>query len=247
MPSDQNDSPKPKPTKKIRDKGFAKRLEIACENNPNCPTDEYRGKQKWIYDNLESRYGVRVSPEAVRKWFAGETQPRRDVLNLIAQILEVDPAWLSLGITPEDKTPQEKRKRNAIADGVVNYLAGLIQLSGGSIAFPEGGEADDVQPDLFAIIKGKQYAFQVKKFQPAAETHELRIRVPTKAENHVVIGVAATDSPLVFDVIRLSTDVIAKHGKGRGSLVELNVTHKGSKYLVGDEETLPKVTDFSKF
>lgn len=42
----------------IRDKAFAKRLVQACEGNPNCPTDQSRGKQKWIYDNLLSEFGV---------------------------------------------------------------------------------------------------------------------------------------------------------------------------------------------
>lgn len=85
----------------IRDKAFAKRLVLACEGNPNCPTDQSRGKQKWIYDNLLSEFGVRVSAEAVRKWFAGESRPRPKVVSYIARLLEVDEAWLSLGITPE--------------------------------------------------------------------------------------------------------------------------------------------------
>lgn len=33
----------------------------ACEGNPNCPTNQSRCKQKWIYDNLLSEFGVRTS------------------------------------------------------------------------------------------------------------------------------------------------------------------------------------------
>lgn len=47
----------------IRDKAFAKRLQLACENQPLCP-EAGRGQQKWIYDQLLANHGIRVSPEA---------------------------------------------------------------------------------------------------------------------------------------------------------------------------------------
>ena len=114
----------------IRDKAFAKRLEIACEGHPHCPTDQYRGKQKWLYEGLDSEFGVKVSAEAVRKWFSGESRPRPKVMSFIARLLEVDEAWLSLGITP-DLTPREQKQRNAVADGAVN----LVGFEGGCADF----------------------------------------------------------------------------------------------------------------
>lgn len=49
-------------------KEFAKRLETACEGNPHCPTEQYRGKQKWIKDGLESEFGVEeIANEARRR------------------------------------------------------------------------------------------------------------------------------------------------------------------------------------
>lgn len=244
MSHEYNESSKQNPSKKIRWKAFAKRLELACQNNPRCPTDEYRGKQKWLRDNLQTHFKVSVSPEGVRKWFVGETQPRRDVLAKVAQILEVDAAWLSLGISV-DETPHEKRKRNAVADGVVNYLAGLIQLSGGNIAFPESDDSEESHPDFFAIIRGKQYVFTVKKFYPAAN-NIFKIRVPSRAENHIVLGVVATESPLKFDIVRLMPGVITKYAKGHSALVELEVSYDGLDYIVGDER-LPKLTSFDQF
>ena len=52
----------------IREKAFAKRLETACEGNPHCPTELYRGKQKWVRDGIVAEFGVTLSTEAVRKW-----------------------------------------------------------------------------------------------------------------------------------------------------------------------------------
>lgn len=71
----------------IRDKEFAKRLETACENNSHCPTIG-RGKQKWIYDNLRERFGISASPEAARKWFAGEAWPRQRVMQAWADMCD---------------------------------------------------------------------------------------------------------------------------------------------------------------
>ena len=50
----------------IRDEGFARRLETACEANPNCPTEQYRGKQKWVYDNLLEKFDIKVSPDTLK-------------------------------------------------------------------------------------------------------------------------------------------------------------------------------------
>ena len=59
----------------IRDSAFASRLERACEDHPHCPTDAYRGKQKWLRETLEEKFGeeYRNSSEAVRKWFSGNS------------------------------------------------------------------------------------------------------------------------------------------------------------------------------
>lgn len=72
----------------IRDKEFAKRLEISCENHHLSPSGH--GRQKWLRDQILDKFSVRLSPEAVRKWFAGEARPRPNVMRQIAQVLEVE-------------------------------------------------------------------------------------------------------------------------------------------------------------
>lgn len=224
----------------IRDKPFARRLETACEGNPHCPTVG-RGKQKWLRESLADRFNITVSPEATRKWFAGESRPRPKVMSAVAQLLEVDEAWLSLGITP-DETPVEKQKRNAVADGAVNYIAGLIQMAGGHIAFPEVADESSKVPDIYAIIRGKQFSIEVKRSVPSPNG-EMTLHLPPQTENLIVIGVVDTGSPLQFDLLRIPQGIIEKNGNGRGGFIELSVKH-GSGGYSSEGDPIPQILSF---
>lgn len=239
MPIKTAETPTIKPDEIIRDKGFAKRLAQACEENRNCPT-EGRGKQKWLHDRLAEQHDLVFSAETVRKWFKGVMKPRMHAWSAIATVLEVDEQWLFRGIDQEE-TPTEKKKRNAVADGAVNYVAGLIQLAGGNIAFPET-EGDD-QPDLFAIVKGKQHAIEIIHM-PADKAGTFRVRAPVKAENKVVIVVTNGDAPTHFTLLRLTTELIAKNGKGRGGYVDLAIEKVGSNFVSG-EDSVPQIVDLT--
>lgn len=232
----------------IRDKGFAKRLETACERNPHCPTNG-RGKQKWLYEALFERFAVKVSPEAARKWFAGETRPKPKLMAMIAQILEVDEAWLSLGITP-DETPVEKRKRNAMADGAVNYVAGLIQMAGGNIAFPVAARKDSHEADLTAIVGGQAFQIEVKMANPADDTNmHWRVRVPHQSLNNIVLTVVEKlemDNSKTYDILHLPTEVVSKQGKSRGGFFEIDVFGNSRDGYKVERSTLPKVRDMKR-
>ena len=225
----------------VRHAEFAARLEVACEGNPHCPTDQYRGKQKWIYDNLKARFNISISPEACRKWFMGIAKPSPKKLSALAQLLEVDEAWLSLGIKP-DLTPRERRQRNASAEGAVNVVAGLIQMNGGHIAFPEGAERG---VDLFAIIGGKQRAFEIKMAFPLG-AGMLRFSVSDQFEDHQVVGVVPTENPFVVRLLSLTPEVIRQHGERRGDFWELVVSERGENYKSGND-TLPMIRDLEGF
>ena len=114
------------PPRIIRDKSFAKRMEIACENHAYAPSGH--GRQTWVRHKMHEKFGITLSPEAVRKWFAGESRPRPKVMTQLAEVLEVDEAWLALGLSPA-ATPRDQRKQNAMAAGAVNLVAGHIQLA----------------------------------------------------------------------------------------------------------------------
>lgn len=209
----------------VRDLDFARRLETACEGNPNCPTEQYRGKQKWIYEGLESQFGMRVSPEAVRKWFAGESRPRPSAMKLLARLLEVDEAWLSLGITP-DLTPREQRKRNAVADGAVNLVAGMIQMGGGSISFPE-----DAEIDILAIIAGKSMHLDVVlPFDLGRGQMRLTIHDPIEKKHTIVV---IDQGRFRYQLLHLSPEMVKEHGERRGNFWELIVEDHGNGWMVG--------------
>lgn len=221
----------------IRDKAFAKRLEIACDGHPHCPTDQYRGKQKWIYENLESEFGIKVSAEAVRKWFAGESRPRPKAMSAIARLLEVDEAWLSLGITP-DLTPREQRKRNAVADGAVNLVAGMIQMGGGHISFPEDDSAH-----ILAIIGGKSVQIDVVLPIQLDRDHS-RLTILSPIEKKIAIAVFKEEG-FSYRLILIRPDVITSSGERRGDFWELVIEDRGVKFKAGTHD-LPLVSSITE-
>lgn len=209
---------------------FARRLEIACEGNPHCPTDAHRGKQKWIYDNLLSRYGIKVSPEAVRKWFAAETMPRQRVGGALSQLLNVDEGWLMLGLKP-DMAPQQKAARSTAVSGAVNIVAGMIQAHGGSIAFLE-----DTQHEIAAIIDGKFYTVEVRLSSDLG-MGKYRLTPSAVGNPSFVVAVVPGETITDVDLVLIPTEIISRHGERRGEHWELELTMGGkSGYWVGEDQ-----------
>lgn len=224
----------------IRDKEFARRLEMACEGNPNCPTNEHRGKQKWLRDQLLAKHQIKTSPEGVSRWFAGVMRPRPKTISAIAQVLEVDEVWLSLGIKP-DMNKQEKKARNAQVSGMVNLVAGMIQMAGGTIAFPDAPSENDA--DLFAIIKGQQHQIKVT-LAKAMGDQVFSFTVPTANAQLSVVGLI-DDGQLSYMALRLPADVIKAGGKRKGDYTTVEVKKVGSKFVVGEQSV--QRTHFSDF
>jgi hypothetical protein len=221
-----------KPASKIiRDKAFAKRIEQSTENHPHAPSGH--GRQKWVKDQLEVKFNENVSAEAVRKWFAGEARPKPKMMALVARALNVDEAWLSLGITPTG-TPLEKRKQNALVAGAVNLVAAQIQLMGGNIAYPDTTD----EFDIFAIIKGKQHNITVRL--TGIETASV-IHLPLHVQE--VIVVVPTDRPTIFSFFRVPTDVIGEAGNVRGNYTEMACELVSGKLLIGDR-AVPEILSF---
>lgn len=217
----------------IRDKAFAKRLQTACEANPRCP-EVNRGQQKWIYDQLLSEFGVRVSPEAVRKWFAGETRPRPKIMSMIARFLEVDEAWLSLGIKP-DATPDERRVRNAKTNGAVNLVVGLIQLYGGHVAYSE----DEGGPDMFVIMAGKQYEVDVSLAHETGKGFQFTFDANRR---RTLIGVVLGDHMRDFALLRFSADTMDAAAEMRGDYWEIHVEATPNGFFAG-RVAIPEIED----
>lgn len=234
-------APAPNTSKVIRDKPFADRLSTACDSHSLAPQMHY-GRLTWLKAQLEQQFDEKVSTESVRKWFAGEARPRPAKMKLVAQLLGVDEAWLSLGVQP-DLNPRERKLRNATVDGAVNVVAGLIQMAGGHPAFPEPDDKKSKGVDIYAIIKGAQYAIKVALAQRTNET-EFRFVIPIEYAERTVLGLVQT-GPMAFEVIEISSDAIDEHKVRKGGHYELNVEQKKAGYVVGTT-VLKQITTFAE-
>jgi hypothetical protein len=215
------DRPKSSSTrpKVIRAPEFAKRLNAAADNNPIIPPYLY-GRHKWLKAAIEVKFNVKITTASMGKWMNGEVKPREDVVRMMAEILKVDEAWLSLGRSPE-LSPRDEKNRNATASGAVNLLCGLISMNGGHPAFPteDDARAKAALIDLYAIIRGAQYAFHVNLAADAGHG-DYRFFVPTAFEDAFQIGVIQTGD-LDFILVELSTDLINERGTRRGGNVDV--------------------------
>jgi len=219
----------------IRDKAFGQRLELAGDGNPMVPPYN-RGRLTWVKNQMMERFGESVSVETVRKWFGGEVKPRPDKLKLLAELFEVDEGWLSLGIAP-DLEPREQRARNAMADGAVNLLAGVIQMNGGNPAFPDSTDkrAAKEHIDLYAIIKGAQYAFHVSLAQGAGPK-TWKFVLPAKWDGAFQLGVIHEDS-VKFQFVELTEETIAA-GVRKGGTIEITAALSDLKRITSFRERL---------
>lgn len=220
----------------MSDKGFAKRLHIACDQNPHVP-DYGRGRQTWVKERMK------VSHEAVSKWFTGFARPKPEKMRQLAKVLGVDEAWLSLGITPEIQ-PRERKTRTAALEGAVNYVMGLVQLNGGHCAPPPENDRRADSVDFYAILGGVQMAFLVSLATMTAKA-EYRFRVPGDCESCVVIGLVQLDQVKV-DMLHLPFPLIDKHKTSKGGYFEVSIKKQGVRYFTGKDEW-PRMTGIDQF
>jgi transcriptional regulator with XRE-family HTH domain len=217
----QHTSEKQRQAKKILHPDFAERLTQAADAHPHCPTPNH-GRLGWVAEQLESRFGLKVSIEGVRRWFAGESRPSIKKLHSVAELFQVDEAWLGIGKTP-DLSVKEKKLRDAEADGAVNLLAGIIQMAGGHPAFPADG--DKSTADLFAIIRGAQYAIRVVVAHTVDDG--VRFVVPADAKEQLVVGILPHAGHR-YDIFEITPEMI-EGAPRRGGYVDITVSDPSSE------------------
>ena len=207
-------------TRMVVHPGFAERMAMAADNSTAVPPPNY-GRQTWIAEQFRSRHGRKIAVETVRKWFAGETKPRADAMRILAELMGVDEAWLSLG-TSSALSNKEQRLRNATADGAVNLVAGMIHMAGSTPAFPEPGDkrAADGKVDLYAIIKGGQYSLHV-----ATGTDKQggwKVAVPAGALDCIVIAVLPYGE-FCFHILELDPDALNEFGERKSGAIVVEI------------------------
>jgi len=215
-------------------KDFVNRLNEACDHHPDAPPP-YRGRQRWLSKVIS------VSPEASRKWFAGEARPRPPVMKKIAEALKVDEGWLALGLTPIHE-PSERKVAERRAGGAIYYIAGLIEMEGGTVAFPEGDDAD-AGVDLFATVRGRQRKLHVAPADRVAPGRYLAA-LPADHDKLLVLSVVMGHHGHCPRVLFLAPDLLDKHAQSRGGYQEVEMIADDGAFITG-EDTWPEVGSFA--
>lgn len=205
---------------------FSARLAQACDDCPSVP--EYgKGRQVVIADKLG------VSQEAVRKWFSNDSIPRPNKMRELAEFLDVDQAWLALGIRPEmDKNA--KKLAGRVAEGAVLVIAGSIQLMGGNCAFPAENDPRRSYVDIYAFVRGVKTDIHVSTARETAPG-EYELVVPRQYNDVRCIGYFPTKSAL-FTIVDLLPSLIDKHKVRRAGDYLLNITRDEGGYVSGEDE-----------
>jgi len=215
---------------------FADRLKEACRAH-GCAPPAGNGLQTW----LRKRMGV--SDEAVRKWLTGESRPRPDMMHRLADALQVDEAWLALGLVPQ-LSPKERRVRNALAEGAVNVLLGFMQLDGATVAFPWRSDPQREFVSFYAIYRGVHTPFHVTL--GAKIEDQYRFILPPEYTRCTTVGVIRTGRFSV-DFLYLATDMIEAHKINKGGYLELWVERQRQRrgyQVTGGGVPVPPFQDY---
>lgn len=219
----------------VRDAAFGQRMEQAAEMHPHCPA-KGGGRLQWVVDELKKK-GFGATTEGVRMWFAGVQKPRGKKGEVLAEILQSDPAWLLMGLDPTI-TPRDRKVRNAMVDGAVNVVAGLIHMDGGHPAFPTENDARAQREriDLYAVIRGASYALRVvlgDQDEDGVATFQVPV-VPD--ENVIVIGVIRDG--MNFSLYELTPEVITEYGTRHSGVTEVMVGAVELRKIEGFDQRL---------
>lgn len=218
------------------DKGFSERLNIACDGHPHVPAYG-QGRQSWIKESIG------VSHEAVSKWFSGAARPRPTMMKALSNALEVDEAWLALGITPQ-MDPADRRVRNTQAEGATNAFMGLVQLNGARVSLPDDKDPRAEFVDFYAVFRGQQVPFHVSLANEIAEG-TFTLTIPKEFDQCTVIGAVHARS-MRLHCLKLTVPRIDKHKIRKGGYFEIIMTRRGSEYFTGDDQW-QRIHNFNEF
>lgn len=177
---------------------FHTRIMRAMEGHPRCPVPVH-GRLTWFRDLLEKETGEAVSLQTVQKWSTGASVPRAQKITKIAQTLGVDEIWLAMGRV-QPQTDKSKMKRARTASGSLLFVAGLAEMSGGHVAFPDQpGEAPN---SVFVTMNGTFRQITVVAADVTGQS--VRAEVPA-ASAGIVLGLERReDNPLCVRIFNLS-------------------------------------------
>jgi hypothetical protein len=215
---------------------FARRLAIACDNNDRVPAHNF-GRQTYIATELDKQFGVKISRETARKWFAGEARPRTDKMRALAELLRVDVAWLALGTKQAAQLSGDRQLGSLITDGAAHLVIGMFTLNGASCAFPEQHDPRAKNLHFYTIIAGRLSGVYVSLGEKVR--NGFKFTIPEDCENTLVIGVVKR-TPVQFDLYHLKPSIAFKFGVKRDGSIELTGADRDGPIQV-KAETLSRI------
>lgn len=205
---------------------FSRRLKEACDNNESIPAYG-KGRQVVIANSMK------VSQEAVRKWFEGDSMPRPAKMKQLAAYLAVDHEWLALGITPV-LNKEELKKANRRSAASVYIVTGSIMLEGGNCAWPSETDARSEFVDIYAIFRGEQTALHVSTGTPTAEG-EYDFALPDRFKEVTCVGLIPL-GPGKYHLLSMPPEMIDKHKRRKSGDFVVTLKLVGTKYMVGEDQ-----------
>lgn len=203
---------------------FSKRLAQACDDSQLIPPYG-QGRQAFVAKRLK------VTQEAVRKWFSGDSRPKPKKMQQLAALLEADEAWLALGVKPE-MDRREKRAHGEQSEGAVFFLFGLCTMAGATCAFPQN--SGDGPVDFYAIYKGVQYPIHVSVARETSKNvHEFYL--PKGYGEVRCIGVIPM-SHTRFHLVHLKHTLVDAHAQRKSGGYALTVNRRGTEYHTGADQ-----------
>lgn len=175
-----------KPRAYTSDPLLKERVTRAIDETPGVP-EKVHGRLTWL-SRLMAQRGQPVSTETVRKWANGEAVPRGKNLEVLSDILGVDPGWLTLGTTPV-ASKREMRDFAVRASGAVHYVIGRMLLDRVTAALPDPDDeiSRSAAVDIHAIIDGRAIRFSVAAAR--ADGNDMVVSFPSGASKNELLAV----------------------------------------------------------
>jgi hypothetical protein len=145
-------------------------------------------------------------------------------MSALAALLHVDQGWLAYGSEGGGQTAPAKKLRDAAVSGVVNAVAGFMQMDGAEVEFPNDAEAQQDGVDISAIIRGANYRLHIALARSNTDNTWTFV-VPKKVRRALVLGVIPS-GPTSIEVIDLDADVLKEMGVEKANDIELKVDSK---------------------
>ncbi len=208
------------------DRDFAQRLARACDDSKIVP--EYgKGRQVFLAKKLK------VTQEAVRRWFIGESRPRVKIMSKLAELLEVDEAWLSLGVEP-DMPREEKRFFDRQTEGVMYLSLGIAMLGGAACAAPSEKDPKRGYVDYYEILNGTQMAVHNSLGREVSDGM-FEFLVPHEYTTCKNVGFVHRGGTRIH-ILDLRHELVNKHKQSKGGGYAITISAKGSEYFTGRDE-----------